>query len=493
SERLKISNIRLKLLFENSTDGMFLQNERGEILECNQKALDMFGMESLEELNQHSILELSSDVQLDGTASSDGLIIHIKNALSDGYENFEWIHKNKNGEFFVASVRLVAFEYNQGKLIYATIKDITEKKKSEQRIIESENRFRALFEESPFAIALFDKEGNLESTNRSFDLMFNYNHDEDSFNINNSKYVEDESLKTKINSLFNGIVIYVDSIFLNNNPFTGKEDQKTMKINGYPLKGEENNIDQVIMFFEDITVEKQRQLDIIENREKLKKALEELNFIMENMSDFIYRVNKDDKVDYVSKSVEKIIGYSQEDIIKSYNEKGGFFISLNEKNNIYKKNFEKYIEIFKDKSQHSDNVEVITADGKKIILEINEFPIIENEEIIAVMGIARDITRRLKLQEVITQTEKMMSVGGLAAGMAHEINNPLGGIINGIQNVIRRLEKDREKNIKVAVKLGLELDIMNQYLEDREIIKLLNNITVSARRAADIVSNMLEF
>ena len=43
------------------------------------------------------------------------------------------------------------------------------------------------------------------------------------------------------------------------------------------------------------------------------------------------------------------------------------------------------------------------------------------------------------MENMMVQTEKMMSVGGLAAGMAHEINNPLGGMLQSLQNVTRRL------------------------------------------------------
>ena len=49
------------------------------------------------------------------------------------------------------------------------------------------------------------------------------------------------------------------------------------------------------------------------------------------------------------------------------------------------------------------------------------------------IAIIRDVTEQKKLREIMVQTEKMMSVGGLAAGMAHELNNPLSNISSSAQ------------------------------------------------------------
>ena len=104
-----------------------------------------------------------------------------------------------------------------------------------------------------------------------------------------------------------------------------------------------------------------------------------------------------------------------------------------------------------------------------------------------------DATERVQIDEMMIQTEKMMSIGGLAAGMAHEINNPLGGILQGIQNIVRRISPDLPANLKAAEKAGCSIDSIITYMENRKIIKTLNGITDSGIRAASIVSGMLEF
>lgn len=104
-----------------------------------------------------------------------------------------------------------------------------------------------------------------------------------------------------------------------------------------------------------------------------------------------------------------------------------------------------------------------------------------------------DISQRLALEEVMVQSEKMLSVGGLAAGMAHEINNPLGAILHNVQNIRRRLSPDLAKNRQQAEALGVVLSQVNAYLQGREIPRLLAAIQEAGQRAAKIVSNMLTF
>jgi signal transduction histidine kinase len=104
-----------------------------------------------------------------------------------------------------------------------------------------------------------------------------------------------------------------------------------------------------------------------------------------------------------------------------------------------------------------------------------------------------DVTERVRLDRLIVQTEKMVSLGGLAAGMAHEINNPLGGILQGAQNIQRRLEPGRPENERAAREAGCSLDAILDYARSRGILRFLDGIRQSGSRAADIVRHMLEF
>ena len=98
-----------------------------------------------------------------------------------------------------------------------------------------------------------------------------------------------------------------------------------------------------------------------------------------------------------------------------------------------------------------------------------------------------------KLEEMMVQSEKMVSIGGLAAGMAHEINNPLAGILQNTQVIQNRLKEKLPANVTVAKELGLELDTVKEYMEKRDIFKMIDSVLDAGKRAAAIVSNMLSF
>ncbi|WP_419781702.1 cache domain-containing protein [Maridesulfovibrio sp.] len=123
---------------------------------------------------------------------------------------------------------------------------------------------------------------------------------------------------------------------------------------------------------------------------------------------------------------------------------------------------------------------------------ITIYPLINNGYDGAVIRLD-DVTSNVRIEEMMIQTEKMMSVGGLAAGMAHEINNPLGGILQGTQNIERRLTPGMSKNEQTARQLDVSMEKINEYIEKRGISKILSGVRESASRAAEIITNMLNF
>ncbi|WP_243439638.1 PAS domain-containing sensor histidine kinase [Fundidesulfovibrio soli] len=107
--------------------------------------------------------------------------------------------------------------------------------------------------------------------------------------------------------------------------------------------------------------------------------------------------------------------------------------------------------------------------------------------------IAADITERRRLQEMMVQTEKMISVAGLAAGMAHEINNPLSGILQNVQVMRRRLTQESAVNAEAAREAGCSFESIARFMESRGILDSLDSVRDAGFRAAHVVTGMLDF
>ena len=106
---------------------------------------------------------------------------------------------------------------------------------------------------------------------------------------------------------------------------------------------------------------------------------------------------------------------------------------------------------------------------------------------------SEDITERKKIQDVLIQNEKMIGIGKLAAGIAHEINNPLSGILQSSQVLLKRLSPDTPASLDSARQTGCEMAQILDFMARREIPALLSGIRDSALRASRIVSTMLDF
>lgn len=118
---------------------------------------------------------------------------------------------------------------------------------------------------------------------------------------------------------------------------------------------------------------------------------------------------------------------------------------------------------------------------------------VDEDDVITVIGMAHDVTERLRIEEIMTQAEKMSMISGMAAGMAHEINNPLGAILQHAQNIERRVSADIPANFHAAAELGISLDMVRAYLQKRGIFDFIGHIRTAGIRASDIISNMLRF
>jgi PAS domain S-box-containing protein len=147
--------------------------------------------------------------------------------------------------------------------------------------------------------------------------------------------------------------------------------------------------------------------------------------------------------------------------------------------------------LLKKGPQHHERIQC-TLKGEQHIVDVTVYPITAEGADGAVIRLD-DVTDRVRIEEMMVQSEKMMSVGGLAAGMAHEINNPLAGILQNMQVIRNRIMHNTERNLEVAETAGTSLKAVQHYMQSRGLIKMLDSTAEAGHRAAKIVDNMLSF
>jgi len=193
----------------------------------------------------------------------------------------------------------------------------------------------------------------------------------------------------------------------------------------------------IIIFF--FIFEKEKALN--DSNMQLLYMLKEQRFIFDHAKDFVYRHDTKGIFIYVSKAVERILGYTQEEFQNHYTT----YLTENPLN----KKAAEYTEnaLRTGESSSSYELEIYHKNGSRIILEVSEEVYFEKGQIAGIIGIARDVTEKKKAQDMIANSarEWALTFDSMADGVS--IHDPDFEIINVNRTLCDLLGKKKEELI----------------------------------------------
>ena len=170
---LRESEETFRQLFNESADPILLLDDTG-FSDCNQSAASILGYSAPQDVLLKQPWEISPEKQPDGRLSTEKAKAMIAIALQNGYNRFEWVHTKLDKTEFPVEVMLTPITLRGKQFFYTIWRDISERKKAEKELKESEERYRSLVEQASDGILVGDFQGNIIEVNSALCSMFGY-------------------------------------------------------------------------------------------------------------------------------------------------------------------------------------------------------------------------------------------------------------------------------------------------------------------------------
>ena len=435
---------RYRRVVETATDAIIITDRQRRIAFANPSAIALFGYGP-------ALIGMTAARTMPEELRE---MVHERedHALAGEPQRYECTILRADGErrlVEVATARLD--ERGEAVGIVASLRDVTAERRARDAVIQSEARYRNLFETATDAIYTLDFLGSFTSVNeatvrltgrqkaellgRSPRMLF----DDGEFAV-----VREEFRRT----------LSGEAVRFECRLHRADGSERLVSVTNTPIRAGLDVVG-VLGVARDVTVERDRAA-------ALERSEARYTRLMESASDGIFTVDAQGRFTSVNRSLERGVGRNRHELL------GAPFAGV-----VDARDLGAARQLLHDTfagQRCRGSLRYHAADGGVRHGSLITSPVVENDVIIGALGIMRDVTDDQRLAEQLLQQEKLAAVGQLVSGVAHELNNPLAGVLAYAQLLL---------SMEAAV--------------DVETRQALETIHHEASRAAKIVSNLLTF
>ena len=461
-EEIRESEERYRNLFKNSVDGLFTVDIKGYITSCNRVVEEILGYTTGE------LMALNYRDYMDPETAD--YIFQRYNELFRGGRAisgicYEIIRKDGERRVVEGYVNLI----KKGKWIegfQGSLRDVTEQKRMEKALLESERRHKTLFDEtretrdlletiletSPDMVTTTDKKGFITFTNRAAVEILGYKREELLGRHVSEFYDRGMERAREINDLLRG------GKELRGYRFKGlnREGREMwVSLSGALLKDGEGKVIGTLGFFRDIT-------PLVAAQEELMASVERYQMLLQNSSDLIYTVDMEGRFTSFNRKAEEITGFTEKDVL-------GKHASIMVPEETIEKTEAAVRKLLRGEKSEPFEINISKLGKGSLIGELNVSPIWEEGRVIRTMGIIRDITEKRRAEEEIRKKNEELE--NFVYSVSHDLKAPVISI-QGFSSILLTDYLDR-------------LDDMGK--------RYLSRIQANTQKMQIIINDLLEF
>jgi len=383
---LRESETRFREMFDNAPIGYHELDTEGRITGINRTELATLAY-SAEEMLGHHVWEFVDEKDI----SQNDVLEKLAGILPPG-QNLERTYCKKDGTRIPVLIQDLLLRDKDGKItgIRTTVQDITERKRMEKVLQESEELFRVSMEKAPDGVYMNDLEGNILYGNRKAEEIIGYKCEElIGRNFLDVNLIAEGSL---------GKAIELLKANSEGKP-TGPDELELIRKDGRHILIEVNttliqrrNKNDVLAFVRDITDRKRME-------EALRKSEDRYRTLVENATDIVYRTDDTGHFTFVNPATLRITGYEEDQIIGKH-----YTVLLrpdvrDDAMKFFGRQFVKQLQ-----NTYSE-YPIITKDGHELWFGQNIHLIVEDGNVMGFQSVARDITERKRAEEALRDSE----------------------------------------------------------------------------------------